>query len=65
LRETRKADIRLYVYDGRILVAAARLCQGQVVKFRIPGGGFASAFKAWVTGLGEGGGMAAWRVVSG
>lgn len=36
-----KTDVRLYVYDGRLLLAAARLYQGQVTNFRTPGGGFA------------------------
>jgi hypothetical protein len=42
--ETRKADIRLYTYDGHVLLAAARLYQGQTTNFRTPGGGFASVF---------------------
>jgi len=37
----RKVDVRLYVYDGKILLAAARLYQGQTTNFRTPGGGFA------------------------
>jgi hypothetical protein len=37
----RKMDVRLYTYDGRILLAAARLYQGQTTNFRTPGGGFA------------------------
>jgi len=37
----RKVDVRLYVYDGEILIAAARLYQGQTTNFRTPGGGFA------------------------
>jgi hypothetical protein len=36
-----KADIRCYVYDGRIQLVAARLYQGQTTNFRTPGGGFA------------------------
>jgi hypothetical protein len=39
--QTRKADVRLYVYDGQILLSAARLYQGQTTNFRTPGGGFA------------------------
>ncbi|MBZ0229260.1 MAG: hypothetical protein K8F58_12545, partial [Bauldia sp.] len=39
--ETRKMDVRLYTYDGRILLSAARLYQGQTTNFRTPGGGFA------------------------
>lgn len=38
----RKLDVRLYVYDGQILLSAARLYQGQTTNFRTPGGGFAS-----------------------
>lgn len=38
---TRKADVRLYVYNGQILLSAARLYQGQTTNFRTPGGGFA------------------------
>ncbi|HYH17098.1 MAG TPA: hypothetical protein VD995_00645 [Azospirillum sp.] len=39
-----KADIRLYTYDGGVLLAAARLYQGQTTNFRTPGGGFAPVF---------------------
>lgn len=39
--QPRKADLRLYVYDGQVLLAAARLYQGQTTNFRTPGGGFA------------------------
>ena len=35
-----KSDVRCYVYDGRIQLAAARLYQGQTTNFRTPGGGF-------------------------
>ena len=42
--EPRKTDIRLYTYDGHILLAAARLYQGQTTNFRTPGGGFAPVF---------------------
>lgn len=38
---TRKTDVRLYVYDGEILLTVARLYQGQTTNFRTPGGGFA------------------------
>jgi hypothetical protein len=41
VQQTRKADVRLYVYDGQILLTAARLYQGQTTNFRTPGGGFA------------------------
>lgn len=37
----RKMDVRLYTYDGRVLLTAARLYQGQTTNFRTPGGGFA------------------------
>ncbi|GCA52910.1 hypothetical protein KGO5_05376 [Sinorhizobium sp. KGO-5] len=37
----RKMDVRLYTYDGRLLLTAARLYQGQTTNFRTPGGGFA------------------------
>jgi hypothetical protein len=42
--EPRKADVRLYIYAGRMLLAAARLYQGQTTNFRTPGGGFAPVF---------------------
>ena len=35
----RKTDVRLYVYDGKILLTAARLYQGQATNFRTPGSG--------------------------
>jgi hypothetical protein len=44
LHEPRKADVRLYTYDGQVLLAAARLYQGQTTNFRTPGGGFAPVF---------------------
>lgn len=37
----RKVDFRLYTYDGRVLLVAARLYQGQTTNMRTPGGGFA------------------------
>jgi hypothetical protein len=43
-REARKTDIRLFTYAGRVLLAAARLYQGQTTNFRTPGGGFAPVF---------------------
>ena len=43
-RNSRKTDVRLYVYDGQNLLTAARLYQGQTTNFRTPGGGFAPAF---------------------
>jgi hypothetical protein len=42
--QPRKTDVRLYVYDGRVLLTAARLYQGQTTNFRTPGGGFAPIF---------------------
>lgn len=39
--EAHKMDARLYTYDGRMLLVAARLYQGQTTNFRTPGGGFA------------------------
>ncbi len=38
---TRKMDVRLYTYGGELLLAAARLYQGQTTNFRTEGGGFA------------------------
>ena len=40
----RKVDVRIYVYAGKALLAAARLYQGQTTNFRTPGGGFAPVF---------------------
>jgi hypothetical protein len=40
----RKTDVRLYVYDGDVLLTAARLYQGQATNFRAPGSGFAPVF---------------------
>ena len=42
---TRKVDIRLYTYDGQLLLPAARVYQGQTTNFRTPGGGFAPIFQ--------------------
>ena len=44
MEERRKTDVRLYTYNGSILLTAARLYQGQVTNFRTPGGGFASVY---------------------
>jgi uncharacterized circularly permuted ATP-grasp superfamily protein len=41
-----KADIRAYVYQGRVQLFVARLYQGQTTNFRTPGGGFAPVFPA-------------------
>jgi hypothetical protein len=40
-RSKLKVDIRLYTYAGSLLIAAARLYQGQTTNMRTPGGGFA------------------------
>ncbi|WP_246233346.1 hypothetical protein [Aurantimonas aggregata] len=42
--QARKMDLRLYTYDGQVLLVAARLYQGQTTNFRSPGGGFAPVF---------------------
>lgn len=44
VRAPRKLDVRLYTYGGELLLAAARLYQGQTTNFRTPGGGFAPVF---------------------
>ena len=36
-----KVDLRLYTYDAKPLLVAARIYQGQTTNFRTPGGGFA------------------------
>ncbi len=36
-----KVDIRCYAYQGKVLLYAARMYQGQTTNFRTPGGGFA------------------------
>jgi hypothetical protein len=36
-----KVDLRCYAYQGKALLFAARLYQGQTTNFRTPGGGFA------------------------
>lgn len=43
-RKTLKVDVRLFTYDGALLLAAARLYRGQTTNFRTPGGGFAPIF---------------------
>ena len=40
-----KMDVRLYTYQGRSLLEAARVYQGQTTNFRTPGGGFAPVFQ--------------------
>ena len=42
--QSRKMDVRLYTYNGKLLIAAARLYKGQTTNFRTPGGGFAPVF---------------------
>jgi len=37
-----KFDIRIYTYNGKRLLSAARLYRGQTTNFRTPGGGFAA-----------------------
>lgn len=44
VRAAHKLDVRLYTYRGEVLLAAARLYQGQTTNFRTPGGGFAPVF---------------------
>ena len=39
-----KLDVRLYTYQGAVLLTAARVYQGQTTNFRTPGGGFAPVF---------------------
>ena len=41
---SRKVDVRLYTYNGDLLLAAARLYQGQTTNFRTEGGGFAPVY---------------------
>lgn len=42
--QSRKLDVRLFTYEGDVLLPAARLYQGQTTNFRTPGGGFAPVF---------------------
>lgn len=39
-----KNDIRVYTYDGKVLLLASRLYAGQTTNFRTEGGGFAPVF---------------------
>ena len=39
-----KTDVRVYAYQGTVLLVVARLYQGQTTNFRTPGGGFAPVF---------------------
>lgn len=41
VRAELKVDVRLYTFAGAVLLAAARLYQGQTTSMRTPGGGFA------------------------
>jgi hypothetical protein len=41
-----KMDIRLYSYNGEVLLTAARLYRGQTTNMRTPGGGFAPVLVA-------------------
>ncbi|GLQ18461.1 hypothetical protein [Maritalea porphyrae] len=41
---TLKSDIRLFTYKGEMILAAARLYQGQTTNFRTTGGGFAPVY---------------------
>lgn len=43
--ESLKVDVRLYTYAGDVLLAAARLYQGQTTNLRTPGGGFSPLFQ--------------------
>jgi hypothetical protein len=45
-----KVDLRNYVYEGTVLLIAARLYQGQTTNFRTPGGGFAPVFYPTIEG---------------
>ncbi|MBU0555414.1 MAG: hypothetical protein KKD64_11115 [Alphaproteobacteria bacterium] len=40
-----KVDVRLYTYEGEVLLVAARLYQGQTTNMRTAGGGFAPVFE--------------------
>ncbi len=44
-RSELKLDLRHYVYDGELLLSAARLYQGQTTNFRTSGGGFAPVYQ--------------------
>jgi hypothetical protein len=37
--------VRNYVYEGEVLLRAARLYEGQTTNFRTPGGGFAPVIR--------------------
>ncbi|WP_235399233.1 hypothetical protein [Sphingomonas sp. SRS2] len=46
VRQMRKIDVRLYTYEGRTMMTAARLYQGQTTNMRTTGGGFAPVLRA-------------------
>jgi hypothetical protein len=48
-----KVDVRLYTYAGEVLLAAARLYQGQTTNMRTPGGGFAPVLAVAAGNSGE------------
>ena len=50
-KQRRKIDVRLYTYEGRILLVAARLYQGQTTNMRTIGGGFAPVLLTTTAGL--------------
>ncbi|MCF8706940.1 hypothetical protein [Rhizorhapis sp. SPR117] len=50
-KQQRKIDVRLYTYDGRMLLVAARLYQGQTTNMRTIGGGFAPVLLTTTDGL--------------
>ena len=39
-----KLDVRSYAYDGKTILLAARMYQGQTTNFRTSGGGFAPVY---------------------
>jgi hypothetical protein len=45
VRTELKVDVGLYTFAGTVLLAAARLYQGQTTNMRTPGGGFAPVLK--------------------
>jgi hypothetical protein len=48
-----KVDVRNYAYDGKVLLLAARLYQGQTTNLRTAGGGFAPVFTHALAQVGE------------
>lgn len=49
-----KVDVRLYTYESRVLLTAARLYRGQTTNMRTPGGGFAPVLVVPIEGSGPG-----------